>query len=59
METKVELKCLKKDERLVNDVLGLATQQYKDLIKKECGKIVECDVIINQNKYLDTEAELR
>ena len=53
MEAKVEIRCLKSDVKSVQSVMGPAVSKFKALIQKECGKNVECELVINESKPLD------
>ncbi len=55
MEKRVELKVMKKDLKLAQDVKGECEKAFKDIVRQECKKELECTIIINADHALEDE----
>jgi hypothetical protein len=53
METEVEIQCLRQDIPMIESLLAVSSQLFKELIQKECKKTIECTIKINPDKCLD------
>lgn len=54
MEKEVELSCLKKDLKLIEEIKGDCEKTFAELIKNECkGAVLNCKLNINKFHFLD------
>ncbi|KRX06580.1 Tubulin/FtsZ, GTPase domain [Pseudocohnilembus persalinus] len=55
MEKEVSLRCLKKDQQIVQDIKADCEKEFSAIIQKECGVTVNCKININKANPLDEE----
>lgn len=55
MEKKVELKVMRKDLKLAQEVKADCEREFKEIVMKECNKEFVCTIVINEHHVLEDE----
>ena len=53
MESNVQLRCLKKDQALLESLLPESAETFNALVKKEIKKDISVKLMIDTNNFLD------